>query len=179
MTYKLLLSLLFLTLFNSSYSQNLCSIYGTINFDTTSACSNLSLNNIKTISVDSLDDKINLKLDGKFVYNGIPVGEYRLNIISYNCYSQHYIDTTIIPFTCKADSVIQFEILFDSDCPFDSTTKTCPHCLNEDEVIPIVYKKSTFWLRQKAKKEKILLVSEEDCRTCKPIWYCKKHGQSI
>jgi hypothetical protein len=175
---KLLISILFLILNNSSYSQNLCTIYGMINIDTNSACSNLSLRNIKEISVDGLDEKINLESNGKFVNRWIPTGEHKLNIISYNCYSTYYIDTIKVSFTCKSDSVIRFEIFFAPDCPFDSIPKTCPHCLNEDEVIPIIYKKSSFWLRQKAKKNKIILL-DEDYDTCKPLWYCRLHQQSI
>jgi len=181
MTEKLLLIFSLLLVAQFSYSQNPgCEVRGQVKTDTSSACYTYYSGYVHKIYIPELDNIIKPEWNDEFNTGWIPSGEYELCVVHYNCYSfkEFYMDTVQIPFTCKSDSIIQIEVIINSECPFDSKILVCPKCKKEDQVVLIVYNRRSKRLRKKEFRRKIL-IGGENTAECKPVRWCWRDNISF
>lgn len=170
-----LLPLFIFGLYISSYAQGSCTLIGKVKIDTTTSCDTVYALNVREISISGLEEVIRPDWLGNFRVNWIPEGEQELTAIYYNCYAgeQVYMDTIQVSINCERDRIVKVELVLDSECPYDVKNTTCPYCLKNDLVIPIVYGRPTKRLEKKSFKDKILLGGVNNNR-CKPHWYCRR-----
>ena len=155
-----------ITLFSISSFAQKGSIHGAIvDFDTQEK--------LPFVTVYSLDTSVfvTADADGKFELNDLDTIEYELGIQSVCA-----IDSILPKIKVHADSVVHISIAFKyrkSPCVYSGSTKECPICKKEDEVIPISYGFSAPESFEKLKKRESY---SGGCMItcCDPSWYCKR-----
>ncbi|WP_197070418.1 carboxypeptidase regulatory-like domain-containing protein [Hymenobacter sp. DG25B] len=106
---------------------------------------------------------------GFFAIDEVPIGTHRLKI---ECIG--YRDTTITQVDIPPCQITALNINFPIGCHvLNHRGKTCPVCMKEDQVIPIVYGLPSKRMMERAKNNKIKLAG---CQItgCDPQWYCKR-----